>query len=106
MNTLKTLMLEFAILGATPNISDVGLGFEDGEASPYPEEPETEEYELDADGNPILDDYGNPVKKAVNAEDEAAPACACNLDAPEAQGDDTLAIAPPEEAPQDEFTFR
>jgi hypothetical protein len=101
-STLSKLMQEFAILDMEPNpLEDTdGLGLE------FP--PEEDEYELDADGNIVLDADGNPVKK-VKPVDGAAiapvtPECSCNhtADAVPPQAQATMPTPPP---PAEEFDF-
>lgn len=62
MNNLKRLMMEFSILGMEPEAIEAENGLEFPEIDPAAVAPE-EEYELDADGNPVLDEMGNPVPK-------------------------------------------
>lgn len=109
MKNLKRLMTEFAILGMEPDPLDAdnGLEFDPTTATELPMD--EVEYELDADGNPVLDANGNPVPKA---KPEAAPSsCTCNHQATGPMSDDPQASAtmapqstmvPPEE---DEFDF-
>ena len=116
MDKLKALMLEFAILDADSDIGDSGLDFGEFDATPYPETVGEVEYELDADGNPILDDYGNPVKKLKAPEGDVpddtldpdgANACVCD---PQPATVDQLQLEPavepePTGEPEDEFKF-
>lgn len=83
MKNLNALMREFAILGMEPEPleSENGLEFPPQAAAPaIAPAPAVapvagpEEYELDAEGNPVLDANGNPVKKVAD------PACACHDD--------------------------
>lgn len=76
MKNLVNLMEEFSILGMEPKpVSDEnGLEFAPLDGGMPPTE---DEYELDADGNPILDADGNPVKK-IKPEDTTSQACSCD----------------------------
>lgn len=71
MKNLIKLMEEFSILGMEPNEIDDENGLEFGDDAGD----ETDEYELDADGNPVLDADGNPIKKV-----KADNACTCDHD--------------------------
>lgn len=83
MKNLKNLMVEFAILGmeADPLEAENGLEFPPEGAMGGPINaalsavPPEDEYELDAEGNPVLDADGNPIKKITPAVDSA---CACD----------------------------
>jgi hypothetical protein len=82
MKNLKRLMCEFAILDMEPEPLEAESGMEfDQSAAPVasavPAEAPAEEveYELDADGNPILDAEGNPVPKV---KPEAGSSCTCD----------------------------
>ena len=96
MKTLKSLLEEFNILGMRPEEieGESGLEFLDGEEAELGEE----EYELDADGNPVLDAEGNPVKKVVDPEGS----CKCDHTADPDAVDPELGELPPD----DEFDFK
>lgn len=112
MKNLANLMREFAILGMEPAPieGENGLDFPPVDDATAP----VEEYELDADGNPVLDANGNPVKK-VPAAIAAAPTepCTCDTTPLATPVDPALApagIAPAQAAlppppPEDEFDF-
>lgn len=112
MNNLKRLMTEFAILGmeAEPLDAENGLEFDPNAAPVVAAAPEGEEveYELDADGNPILDSEGNPIPKLK--PEQNASACTCDqntlpaAEEPPAGGLPALPPPPPA-APEEEFDF-
>lgn len=115
MNNLLSLMEEFSILGmgTTPPEDESALSL--ASLAPTSALPPVEEYELDAQGNPVLDAQGNPVKKVLAPTDAATPSsCTC---AHGAEGVPAAAspigvppalapagIAPPI-VPEDEFDF-
>lgn len=73
MKNLQRLMEEFSILGMEPSPIDSETGMEfdvDDDSS-------EEEYELDAEGNPVLDKDGNPIKKLPAPEDNGQN-CTCD----------------------------
>lgn len=118
MKTLLKLMEEFSILdaeqlpleddmglesnGDAPEFADDGFDFDDADLSV--DMPEEGGYELDADGNVVLDAQGRPVKKK-------ATSCACSDTAPLPAGDsipaeDGFPMGEPEvEEDEDEFDF-
>lgn len=76
MNNLKRLMEEFSILGMEPAPLEAESGLEF-----HPDDTSTEEeYELDAEGNPVLDANGMPVKKVKPSVPGAPVAGACTCD--------------------------
>ena len=113
MNNLKRLMCEFAILGMEPEAVEAESGLEfdpTAVASPEAEVAPEVEYELDADGNPILDANGNPVPKV---KPEVTGACTCDHNTLPAAEEPPVggipALPPPAPAfpaePEDEFDF-
>ncbi len=100
MKTLKSLLEEFNIIGMRPKEieGESGLEFLDGEAAELGEE----EYELDADGNPVLDAEGNPVKKVVAPEGS----CKCDHTADPSLAPDAVDPELGELPPEDEFDFK
>lgn len=115
MKHLLSLMEEFSILGTPPAPIDgeEPLAFSTlMQAPPAPVAAPEEEYELDAEGNPVLDAQGNPIKKLGQSAAPAAPgSCTCahgepGVPAPVAPGA-VAPVAPPAmpPIPQDEFDF-
>lgn len=117
MKNLLSLMEEFSILGMEPAPLTPVPGMEFAPQGDLSAEGE-DEYELDAEGNPVLDAQGNPVKKlAPEAGAPAASACGCDHAAdslapalPAAGGIAPAAGAmvpqlPAELPPEDEFDF-
>ncbi len=90
MKNLLRLMEEFSILGMEPAPLDTTSGIDfmpQGDVAPEGE------YELDADGNPLLDELGNPIMKVkpVAAVPGAEPTnCDCDH-----RADDLAAALPP-----------
>ena len=116
MKNLLSLMEEFSILGMAPAPLDTTT---DMDFMPQGDVAPEGEYELDADGNPLLDENGNPIPKVKPdaAVPGAAPsACSCdhNADAPLAALPPPAAgVAPPvpgatvpQLPPEDEFDFK
>jgi hypothetical protein len=100
MKNLLRLMEEFSILGMDkpPIGNDSGLEFPpmdvNGEAP-------VEEYELGPDGQPLLDEQGNPIKKLAATADK----CGCPSEVSPAEvpaGEPPASPLPP----PDEFDFK
>jgi hypothetical protein len=124
MNHLTRLMAEFAILGmepeAAPVPTDLPVTTDDPTAVA-----DQEEYILDANGNPVLDEQGNPIRKVAPPSDALAlptpegDSCTCNdtaaptdnpmdvrvsFDPMASLGTDPNSVSFPTE-PEDEFDF-
>lgn len=123
MNNLLSLMEEFSILGmgtvppedeTTLSLASLQGANPSAELAPQGGIPPVDEYELDAQGNPVLDAQGNPVKKVLAPTDVASPSsCTCahgDAGVPAAPlGSVPPALAPagiaPPIVPEDEFDF-